>query len=290
MDTLWGPRAGPEIAGPITSQRAKNRYLTESNQTRRRSGRGRKRLLLPESYNVEKVVSWRQRAGGIELLTAWEDYDVDGWTWEPLDNIPKRFVRAFHAQRERLPQSFFYVVTKMRDRVAFKLLERTGPMFGVAVLAKIAVKEDHWQRAHTLTITSQEHAAWIVSLHESRPTHGVGALRIKSARRLSNMLLVACNARTPMRLSFVEPRAGGSDAPAPGSYKFTVEFTTVGINSATGDIMPYTAPTEELRLEMAEAHALVAYSKKTLKQPWAAEPVRHSLRASGWCDQPVAFQ
>ena len=271
--------------------------------------------MLPESYNVKKVIAWRQRAGGIELLTAWEDYDVDGWTWEPLDNIPQRFVRAFHAQRERLPTSFFYVVTRMRDRIAFKVIERTGPMFGLAVLveeaslreyalamlqyfstppsgtkAKIAVKEDHWQRAHTLTITSQEHAAWIVSLHESRPTHGVGALRIKSARRLSNMLLVACNARTPMRLSFVEPRAGGSDAPAPGSYKFTVEFTTVGINSATGDIMPYTAPTDELRLEMAEAHALVAYAKKTLKQPWAAEPVRHSLRASGWCDQPVAFQ
>ena len=64
----------------------------------------------------------------------------------------------------------------------------------------------------------------------------------------------------------------------------------MGINSATGDIMPYTAPTDELRLEMAEAHALVAYAKKTLKQPWAAEPVRHRLRASGWCDQPVAFQ
>ena len=118
----------------------------------------------------------------------------------------------------------------MRDRIAFKALERTGPMFGLAVLveeaslreyalallqyfstppsgtkAKIAVKEDHWQRAHTLTIFSQEHAAWIVSLHESRPTHG--ALRIKGARCLSNMLLVACNARTPMRLSFVEPPA-----------------------------------------------------------------------------------
>ncbi|EOD12227.1 hypothetical protein EMIHUDRAFT_247579 [Emiliania huxleyi CCMP1516] len=76
--------------GPFT----KNRYLTESNQNRRRSGRGRKRLLLPDSYNVQKVIAWRQRAGGIELLTAWEDYDVDGWTWEPLDNIPQRFVRA----------------------------------------------------------------------------------------------------------------------------------------------------------------------------------------------------
>jgi hypothetical protein len=53
--------------------------------------------LLPDSYNVKKVIAWRQRAGGIELLTAWEDYDVDGWTWEPLDNIPQRFVRAFHA-------------------------------------------------------------------------------------------------------------------------------------------------------------------------------------------------
>ena len=94
----------------------------------------------------------------------------------------------------------------MRDRIGFKLLERTGPMFGVAVLVeeaalreyaptllqyfstppsgtncKIAVKQDHWQRAHTFTIMSQEHAAWVVSLHESRPTHGVGALRIKSS-------------------------------------------------------------------------------------------------------------
>ena len=46
---------------------------------------------------------------------------------------------------------------------------------------KIAVKEDYWQRAHTLAIMSQEHAAWVASLYESRPTHGVGALRIKSS-------------------------------------------------------------------------------------------------------------
>ena len=64
----------------------------------------------------------------------------------------------------------------------------------------------------------------------------------------------------------------------------------MGINSATGDIMPYTAPTDELRLEMAEAHALVAYAKKTLKQPWAAEPVGHRLRASGRCHQLVSLQ
>ena len=37
----------------------------------------------------------------------------------------------------------------------------------------------------------------------------------------------------------------------------------------------------------AEAHELVVYAKKTLKQPWAAEPVGHRLRASGWCDQLV---
>ena len=110
--------------------------------------------------------------------------------------------------------------------------------------------------------------------HQGRATHVQHA-----ARRVQ-----CSHADAPL---LVEPRAGGSDAPAPGSYKFTVEFTTVGINSATGDIMPYTAPTDELRLEMAEAHALVAYAKKTLKQPWAAEPVRHRLRASGWCDQLV---
>ena len=27
--------------------------------------------------------------------------------------------------------------------------------------------------------------------------------------------------------------------------------------------------------------------RRTLKQPWAAEPVGHRLRASGWCDQLV---
>ena len=64
---------------PIIYQQ-KNRYLTESNQNRRRSGRGRKRPLLPESYNFEKVISWRQRAGGIELLIAWEGDNVNGWT------------------------------------------------------------------------------------------------------------------------------------------------------------------------------------------------------------------
>ena len=127
---------------PIIYQQ-KNRYLTESNQNRRRSGRGRKRPLLPESYNVEKVISWRQRAGGIELLIAWEGDDVDGWTWDPLDNIPERFVRAFHAQRQRLPPSFFYVVTMMRDRIGFKLLERTGPMFGVAVLVEEAALREY---------------------------------------------------------------------------------------------------------------------------------------------------
>ena len=37
----------------------------------------------------------------------------------------------------------------------------------------------------------------------------------------------------------------------------------------------------------AEAHELVVHAKKTLKQPWAAEPVGHRLRASGWCDQLV---
>ena len=99
--------------------------------------------MLPDSYNVQKVISWRQRAGGIELLTAWEDYDVDGWTWEPLDNIPERFVRAFHAQRERLPPSFFYVVTRMRDRIAFKVIERTGPMFGLAVLVEEAALREY---------------------------------------------------------------------------------------------------------------------------------------------------
>ena len=157
---------------PIIYQQ-KNRYLTESNQNRRRSGRGRKRPLLPESYNVEKVISWRQRAGGIELLIAWEGYDVDGWTWEPLDNIPERFVRAFHAQRQRLPPSFFYVVTMMRDRIGFKLLERTGPMFGVAVLVEeAALREYALALLQYFSTPRQRRTSWLCTRRRRSSSRG----------------------------------------------------------------------------------------------------------------------
>ena len=129
--------------------------------------------MLPDSYNVKKVVSWRQRAGGIELLIAWEDYDVDGWTWEPLDNIPERFVRAFHAQRQRLPPSFFYVVTMMRDRIGFKLLERTGPMFGVAVLVEeAALREYALALLQYFSTPRQRRTSWLCTRRRRSSSRG----------------------------------------------------------------------------------------------------------------------
>ena len=80
----------------------------------------------------------------------------------------------------------------MRDRIAFKVIERTGPMFGVAVLVEEA-----------------------------------------SLREYALALLQYFSTPRQRRTSWLCTR------------------------------------------------------RRTLKQPWAAEPVGHRLRASGWCDQLV---
>ena len=80
----------------------------------------------------------------------------------------------------------------MRDRIGFKLLERTGPMFGVAVLVEeAALREYALALLQYFSTPRQRRTSWL------------------------------CTRR------------------------------------------------------------------RTLKQPWAAEPVGHRLRASGWCDQLV---
>ena len=155
--------------------------------------------MLPESYNVEKVISWRQRAGGIELLIAREGDDVDGWTWEPLDNIPERFVRAFHAQRQRLPPSFFYVVTKMRDRIGFKLLERTGPMFGVAVLVEeAALREYALALLQYFSTPRQRRTSWLCTRRRRSSSRGRRSLS-------GTACALAAGATSRCRLSRIRP-------------------------------------------------------------------------------------
>ena len=43
---------------------------------------------------------------------------------------------------------------------------------------------------------------------------------------------------------------------------------------------------DELRLDDAQAEALVAYAKATLKQRWAPKPIPHKLRGV-WADLPA---
>ena len=100
------------------------------------------------------------------------------------------------------------------------------------------------------------------------------------------MLLVACTATSPMVLTHRAPKGSTTKRPVEGSYSFKVQFSTASINGATGHFTPYTAPDSTLQLNVDQAEGLVAYAKKTVKQPWAAAPVPHPLR-DVWADLPA---
>ena len=60
----------------------------------------------------------------------------------------------------------------------------------------------------------------------------------------------------------------------------------VAFSGYDGNFKQFTAPDNDLRLDDAQAEELVAYAKKTLKQPWAPKPVVHKLRGV-WADLPA---
>ena len=150
-------------------------------------------------------------------------------------------------------------------------------------------------KVQQLVVTDLEHGAWIVGLHHARPDHGVGALRIRTGKtRACNLLLVAVTQVTPMILTYRAPTGVVAGINPEGIYSFKAEFSTVGINGASGDIMPYMAPPlnpadpdqVDLRLDPLQAEALMAYSKRTLKQEHALKPLQHFLRAQ-WMYLPA---
>ena len=279
----------------------------------------KKRLVLGNPYNVEKILARRVKRGGIEYLVAWEGYGTEGDTWEPPEHLPKCCIDKYLRFRAELPASFEVCLTDLRDKIARRLLESKGPTFGCEVQCQMAALPEYAEalmrylgsprggpkmklklfykdgyKVQQLVVTDLEHGAWIVGLHHARPDHGVGALRIRTGKTRTCNMPGLTTGVTPLILTYRAPTGVGAGINPEGIYSFKAEFSTVGINGATGDIMPYTAPPPnpadpnqvDLRLDPTQAEALMAYAKRTLRQEHVFKPLPHNLRAL-WMHLPA---
>jgi len=275
-------------------------------------GRPSNTRIFEEEYVVNKILARRVVRQRTDYLVAWEGYDQDGDTFEPKEHLPRALIVAFDRYMATLPPSFDIVLRQLRDGFARKLLESNGPMFGVEIEVEMAALPEYAdallaflanpprgapakvkrvtpspQSVRQLTIDSQAHAAWIVGMHHARPEHGVGALRIKAGKASnSDMLMVACTETSPMIITHRAPKGATAARPLEGRYTFKVQCSTVAFIGYDGNFKPYTAPCDELRLDDAQAEALVAYAKATIKQRWAPKPIPHKLRGV-WADLPA---
>ena len=79
------------------------------------------------------------------------------------------FMRSANVSRN----PFFYVVTMMRDRIGFKLLERTGPMFGVAVLVEeAALREYALALLQYFSTPRQRRTSWLCTRRRRSSSRG----------------------------------------------------------------------------------------------------------------------
>ena len=275
-------------------------------------GRPSNTRILEEEYLVEKIIWRRVSRQRTDYLVMWKGYDATGETFEPPEHLPAALVKACDAYFDAMPPSTTVVVRVLRGLIARRLLDSSGPMFGIKVdvekaslpeyadallslfaesprgaRGKLSSPRHATQRVRQLEITDQEHAAWIVGLHLARPEHGAGALRIKAGKASNcDMLMVACTETTPMLITHRAPKGATAARPLEGTYSFTVQFSTVAFSGYDGNFKPYTAPDNDLRLDNEQAEALVAYAKRTVKQPWAPKPIVHKLRGV-WADLPA---
>ena len=51
--------------------------------------------LLKRSSPLDEVVAERQRGQKREVLVKWTGFDILSRTWEPIENIPDKFIEAF---------------------------------------------------------------------------------------------------------------------------------------------------------------------------------------------------
>lgn len=272
----------------------------------------RKRKILEIEYNVDKILAVRVVRGAAEFLVLWEGCGADGETWEPREHLPAHLVKAFLQARALLPFSTDVVIHYVRDGIARQLLASKGGMFGIEIeieraslpeyadaafeilgtspygaKVKVITIPHKTQVVRQLIVTDLQHAAWVVGLHHSRPKHGVGALRIKAGNAQNfDMVLVAVSETSPLVLTHRAPKGSTAEGPAEGNYTFKVSFSTATINGETGNFEPYTAPSEDLQLDEWQAERMVAYCKRTVKQPWAREPIQNPLRQQ-WAELPA---
>ena len=260
---------------------------------------------------VDKIIARRRSRGGLEYLVAWEGYDEFGDTWEDPGGLPPSEIAKFEAIRKPMPSSIELVLTTMRDKIARKLLPKSGPLFGINIELEIAQLPEYaaavleifanpprgpkYELSHPkhptdtvtqLSISDMQTASFLVMLHDARPEHGVGALRISAGGAPNcDMLLVACTPTSPIVLTHRMPKGSTVDKPVVGNYKFTLEFSTVAIFGHNGFLQPYTAPDEELQLLASEEEELMVYAKSALKQTHSPKPIMHNLRAV-WAHLP----
>tara|TARA_B100001758_G_C17837649_1_gene317526 strand:+ start:206 stop:439 length:234 start_codon:yes stop_codon:yes gene_type:complete len=55
----------------------------------------RRMNLLKRSSPLDEVVAERQRGQKREVLVKWTGFDILSSTWEPIENIPDKFIEAF---------------------------------------------------------------------------------------------------------------------------------------------------------------------------------------------------
>ena len=103
----------------------------------------KKRLVLEDLYDVEKILARRVKRGGVEYLVAWEGYGTEADTWEPPEHLPKRFINRYMRFRAELPASFEVCLTDLRDKIARRLLESKGPTFGCEVQCEKAALPEY---------------------------------------------------------------------------------------------------------------------------------------------------
>ena len=48
-----------------------------------------------DRWEVDEVVAERQRGQIREVLVKWTGFDILSSTWEPIENIPDKFIEAF---------------------------------------------------------------------------------------------------------------------------------------------------------------------------------------------------
>ena len=114
--------------------------------------RPKRKKYLEENFVVDKIIARRRSRQGLEYLVAWEGYYEFGDTWELPGGLPPSEIAKFEAFRKPMPSSIELVLTTMRDKIARKLLPKSGPLFGTLTQRLIFLGKE-WALHLSLNVT-----------------------------------------------------------------------------------------------------------------------------------------